>query len=86
VVSAGQALLSRNRSVHNGGDGIHTAASTTTLIGNRALFNGDLGIEAVLGASGGRNLARHNGNPAQCAPGSLCKLPKRLLEVSAPIP
>jgi hypothetical protein len=39
----------------------------TTLTGNHALRNGDLGIEAVFGVTdGGRNKAHGNGNPAQC--------------------
>jgi Tol biopolymer transport system component len=40
---------------------------------NRADRNADLGIEAAEGViDRGANRAKHNGNPAQCVPGSLC--------------
>jgi parallel beta-helix repeat protein len=48
-------------------DGIDVDNPSTTLTGNLALHNGDLGIEAVVGVTdGGRNHAAGNGNPAQC--------------------
>jgi hypothetical protein len=48
-------------------DGIDVDSSATTLIGNHAVHNGDLGIEAVPGVTdGGGNHAAANGNPAQC--------------------
>jgi hypothetical protein len=65
-------LIVGNRTDRNGDDGIDTAFSPTTLTRNHAWFNADLGIEAVPGVSGGGNWAKHNGNPAQCVPGSLC--------------
>ena len=48
-------------------DGIDVEDPSTTLIGNRAFGNGDLGIEAVTGViDGGGNRAWDNGNPLQC--------------------
>jgi len=40
--------------------------------GNHVWFNGNLGIEAVPGTLGGDNWAKHNGNPLQCVPTTLC--------------
>jgi parallel beta-helix repeat protein len=39
---------------------------------NQTRFNGALGIDATLGATGGSNWAKHNGNPLQCVPAALC--------------
>jgi parallel beta-helix repeat protein len=48
-------------------DGFDVDSSTTTLTGNRARRNADLGIEAVFGViDGGGNLASGNGDPLQC--------------------
>lgn len=42
-------------------------SSTTKLTRNRAIRNGDLGIQAGRGViDGGGNIARHNGDPRQC--------------------
>lgn len=50
-----------------GDDGIDVDSPATTLTRNTARRNGDLGIEAVPGATdGGGNAASGNGNPAQC--------------------
>jgi Right handed beta helix region len=61
----------------NGGDGIRLAdifpgSTMPTLTGNHTWFNGNLGMEAVPGTLGGDNWAKHNGNPLQCLPSSLC--------------
>jgi parallel beta-helix repeat protein len=49
------------------GDGIHVDEHATTIRGNTANRNFDLGIEAVPGVTdGGGNKAAGNGNPAQC--------------------
>jgi parallel beta-helix repeat protein len=64
---AKQTLLRRNRVRYSTDDGFGIESSTTTLTGNRAMRNADLGIEAVPGViDGGGNIARNNGNPAQC--------------------
>jgi Tol biopolymer transport system component len=42
------------------------------LSSNRVDRNADLGIEAAEGITGSGNRAKHNGNLAQCIPGSLC--------------
>ena len=48
-------------------DGFDIASRSAKLTRNRALRNGDLGIEAVRGViDGGGNIARHNGDPRQC--------------------
>jgi hypothetical protein len=53
--------------VRSDDDGIDVDSAATTLIGNHAVRNGDLGIEAVVGVTdGGGNKASGNGNPAQC--------------------
>jgi large repetitive protein len=60
-------VLERNHAVRSADDGIDVNSRTATLIGNHALHNGDLGIEAVFGViDGGRNKARGNGNSLQC--------------------
>jgi parallel beta-helix repeat protein len=48
-------------------DGFDVDSRSATLTRNRALGNGDLGIEAVRGVTdGGGNVARHNGDRRQC--------------------
>jgi parallel beta-helix repeat protein len=60
-------VLLRNVVTGSGDDGFDVDSSTTTLTGNRARRNGDLGIEAVFGViDGGGNLASGSGNPLQC--------------------
>ncbi len=60
-------VLLRNLVAGAGDDGIDVDSPTTTLTGNRARRNGDLGIEAVFGViDGGGNRASRNGNPLQC--------------------
>ena len=60
-------VLLRNVVTRSGEDGFDVDSSTTTLTGNRARRNGDLGVEAVFGViDGGGNLASGNGNPLQC--------------------
>jgi parallel beta-helix repeat protein len=59
--------LLRNVVTGSGDDGFDIDSRTTTLTGNRARRNDDLGIEAVFGVTdGGGNKASGNGNPAQC--------------------
>ena len=59
--------LDRNRAYDNADDGIDVDGPGNTLTRNSAFRNFDLGIEAVPGTiDGGKNKARHNGNPAQC--------------------
>jgi hypothetical protein len=65
--TARQTLLRRNRSQRSNDDGFDVDSRTTKLAKNRAVRNGDLGIEAVRGViDGGGNVARHNGDPRQC--------------------
>jgi parallel beta-helix repeat protein len=60
-------LLKRNVAKGSGDDGFDIESDSTTLTRNRAVDNGDLGIEAVLGVNdGGGNRAHGNGNPFQC--------------------
>jgi parallel beta-helix repeat protein len=60
-------LLKRNNARRNGDDGFDVESPSTTLRGNLAVRNADLGIEAVPGVNdGGGNVARHNGDPRQC--------------------
>jgi hypothetical protein len=63
-----------NKTDRNGNDGIHITDldPDLTLTGNHTWFNSNLGIEAVPSTLGGGNWAKHNGNPAQCVPASLC--------------
>jgi hypothetical protein len=58
----------------NGHDGIDVDffGRAAQISGNHTWWNGDLGIEASPGVLGGGNWAKHNGNPVQCVPGSLC--------------
>jgi Right handed beta helix region len=59
-------LVRGNVTSHNGGDGVHTDATTTTLTRNTANFNIGVGINAPAGAiDGGGNRAANNG-VAQC--------------------
>jgi parallel beta-helix repeat protein len=60
-------LLKRNVAIGAEDDGFDVKSTTTKLARNRALRNGDLGIEAVRGViDGGGNIARHNADPRQC--------------------
>jgi parallel beta-helix repeat protein len=60
-------LISRNRVAGSARDGISIDSDSTTLTRNRAVRNGDLGIEAVEGViDGGGNRASGNGDPRQC--------------------
>jgi large repetitive protein len=65
-------LLQRNVAIGAGADGFDVHSAATTLTANAALRNGALGIEAIAGViDGGHNVARGNGNPAQCV-GVVC--------------
>jgi nitrous oxidase accessory protein NosD len=65
--TAQNTLIQDNLALASEDDGIDVDSPLTTLTGNHALHNGDLGIEAVFGVSdGGGNKAHGNGNPAQC--------------------
>jgi parallel beta-helix repeat protein len=71
------AALTDNSTDRNGDDGIDVdepafPSYAITLTRNHTWFNGDLGIEAHPDTVGGANWAKHNGNPAQCMPASLC--------------
>jgi len=60
-------LVERNVVIRAGDDGIDVRNPSTTLTGNVAVRNQDLGIEAVTGVTdGGGNHAAANGNPQQC--------------------
>ena len=60
-------VLVRNVVTGSGDDGFDINSRTTTLTGNRARRNDDLGIEAVFGViDGGGNIASGNGTPRQC--------------------
>jgi parallel beta-helix repeat protein len=60
-------LISRNHVIGSARDGINILSDSTTLLRNRAVRNGDLGIEAVEGViDGGGNRASGNGDPRQC--------------------
>lgn len=60
-------LLQGNIARGAGDDGFDVQSRSTTLTGNRAVRNADLGIKAVLGViDGGGNTASGNGNPLQC--------------------
>ena len=60
-------LLTENIVIGSGDDGFDVDSPTTTLTGNRARRNGDLGIEAVFGViDSGANRAGGNGDPRQC--------------------
>jgi parallel beta-helix repeat protein len=60
-------LLLGNIARGAGDDGFDVESRSATLTRNRAVRNADLGIEAMFGViDGGGNIARNNGNPAQC--------------------
>ena len=60
-------ILRRNVAIGAKDDGFDIEGRRTKLTGNRAIRNGDLGIEAVRGViDGGGNIARHNRDPRQC--------------------
>ena len=60
-------LLRRNVAVGTGDDGFDVDSRSTKLTRNRAVRNGDLGIQAVEGViDGGGNRASGNGDPRQC--------------------
>jgi parallel beta-helix repeat protein len=60
-------LVQRNVVLRAGDDGIDVGSPSTTLSGNVAVRNHDLGIEAVPGVTdGGGNHAAANGDPQQC--------------------
>ena len=60
-------LLRRNLARHSKDDGFDVEGRTTKLTRNRAVGNGDLGIEAVRGViDGGGNKASGNGDLRQC--------------------
>ncbi len=60
-------LLRRNVAIGAGDDGFSIKGHATRLIGNRALRNGDLGIDALPSSiDGGGNVARQNGDARQC--------------------
>jgi large repetitive protein len=66
-------LLQRNVAIGAGADGFDVRSAATTLTANAALHNGALGIDAIAGVTdGGHNVARGNGNPAQCV-GVVCR-------------
>jgi large repetitive protein len=65
--TAANTLIEGNLALASKDDGIDVDSPLTTLTGNHALNNSDLGIEAVFGVTdGGSNKAHGNGNPAQC--------------------
>jgi large repetitive protein len=65
--SAKQTLLRGNHSFGAKDDGIDVGSTATTLTGNAADRNDDLGIDAVPGVTdSGRNNASGNGNSRQC--------------------
>jgi parallel beta-helix repeat protein len=60
-------LISRNHVRGAGADGINVLSRSTKLTRNRAVRNGDLGIDAVQGViDGGGNRASGNGDARQC--------------------
>ena len=64
---ADRATLADNFAKGNADDGIDVDSPSATLIRNKAIHNGDYGIEAVPGVTdGGGNKAHANGNRAQC--------------------
>lgn len=76
-ILAGEAVggsLADNRIDRNGNDGVRATASDPHLAisSNHVWFNRNLGIESVVGVTGGGNWAKHNGNPLQCVPSYLC--------------
>jgi hypothetical protein len=69
VVSITDSSADRNRA-----DGIHVTSpeADVTISRDHTWFNGNLGIGAPPSTSGGNNWAKHNGNPLQCVPTTLC--------------
>ena len=71
-------MIDGNRVDRNGDDGIEFVFGSASMTGNHVWWNGDLGIKATKWltfdpqVTGGGNWAKHNGNPAQCIPASLC--------------
>lgn len=60
-------ILRQNVARGAGDDGFRVQSRTSTLMDNRAIGNGDLGIRAVEGVTdGGGNVARRNGDSRQC--------------------
>jgi hypothetical protein len=60
-------VLKHNIAKRAGDDGFDVESRSAKLTSNRAVRNGDLGINAVRGVGdGGGNVARHNGDPRQC--------------------
>ena len=60
-------LVARNFVSFAGDDGIDVNSASTTISGNLAVRNHDLGIEAVAGVTdGGGNKAFANGDPREC--------------------
>jgi Right handed beta helix region len=67
VGGAKHLVLRRNHVRHAKDDGLDVNSRSTRLTRNRAVGNGDLGIEAVRGViDGGGNRASGNGDPRQC--------------------
>ncbi len=65
---AGHSFLKRNIARAARDDGFDIESRSATLTRNRAVRNGDLGIEAVPGViDGGGNIASGNGDPFQCS-------------------
>ena len=68
VFASGAAVLEKNRSDGNGGNGFKLLSPATTVTKNTADDNGLLGIDAAAGTiDGGGNKASGNGNALQCA-------------------
>jgi parallel beta-helix repeat protein len=62
-----RSVLAFNVAKEAGEDGFDVGSRSATLRDNRAVRNGDLGIEGVSGiGDGGGNVARGNGDPRQC--------------------
>jgi parallel beta-helix repeat protein len=60
-------ILLGNVAIGSADDGFDIVSHTATLTRNRAVRNGDRGIEAGAGVNdGGGNVARNNGDPLQC--------------------
>ena len=66
VTQSENVLIDGNTAARNGDDGIDLDSVPGTISKNTANFNGDLGIEAVLGTHASGNTASGNGDPAQC--------------------
>ena len=63
----GHSLLRRNVAIDAADDGFEVESRSTELTANRAIRNGDLGIDAIRGVvDEGRNVARRNGDARQC--------------------